>query len=90
MVRPATAVNKKLHEHGYEFAARGVMIPYPHDAPAVEAWIYRFGLLDELAVNAYWTKRYRRVCGSLRSTPERRQAADGEARAGPEKQTVRN
>ena len=50
--------NKKLHEQGYEFAARGVMIPYPHDAPAVEAWIYEYGLLDELAVNAYWTKRY--------------------------------
>jgi len=33
-------------------------IPYPHSAPAVEDWIYEYGLLDELAVNAYWTGKY--------------------------------
>ena len=34
------------------------MIPYPQNAPAVEDWIYEYGLLDELAVNAYWTGRH--------------------------------
>ena len=41
--------NKGLHERGYEFAAQGLAIPYPHNAPAVENWIYEYGLLDELA-----------------------------------------
>jgi len=50
--------NKSLHERGYEFAAQGLAIPYPHSAPAVEDWIYEYGLLDELAVNAYWTGKY--------------------------------
>jgi glycosyltransferase involved in cell wall biosynthesis len=50
--------NKSLHERGYEFAAQGLAIPYPHKAPAVEDWIYEYGLLDEFAVNAYWTVRY--------------------------------
>ena len=50
--------NKGLHEQGYEFAAQGMAITYPKDAPAVEDWIYEYGLLDELAVNAYWTEKY--------------------------------
>ena len=29
-----------------------------HNAPAVEDWIYEYGLLDEFAVNAYWTGKY--------------------------------
>ena len=49
---------KGLHERGYEFAARGLAIAYPNNAPAVEDWIYEYGLLDELAVNAYWTGKY--------------------------------
>jgi hypothetical protein len=47
--------NKGLHERGYEFAAQGLAIAYPKDAPALEDWIYEYGLLDELAVNAYWS-----------------------------------
>jgi glycosyltransferase involved in cell wall biosynthesis/GT2 family glycosyltransferase len=50
--------NKGLHERGYEFAAQGLTIAYPNNAPAVEDWIYEYGLLDELAVNAYWTAKY--------------------------------
>ncbi len=51
--------NKAIYERGYEFAARGLVIPYPHNAPAVEDWIYEYGLLDEFAINAYWTERYK-------------------------------
>jgi len=50
--------NKGLHERGYEFAAKGLAVAYPKGAPAVEDWIYEYGLLDELAVNAYWIGRY--------------------------------
>ena len=64
---------------------RGLVIPYPHNAPAVEDWIYEYGLLDEFAINAYWTERYKDVRGRLRSAPDRRQASDGKARTGREK-----
>ena len=50
--------NKGLYERGYEFAAKGLAVAYPNDALFVETWIYEYGLLDELAVNAYWTERY--------------------------------
>ena len=49
---------KGLYGEGYEFAAKGSAIAYPSDALAVEDWIYEYGLLDEFAVNAYWTARY--------------------------------
>ena len=50
--------NKGLYERGHEFATRGLAVPYPKGAPAVEDWIYEYGLLDEFAINAYWTERY--------------------------------
>ena len=43
---------------GYEFASRGLKIPLPVGGLFVEPWIYQYGLLDEFAVNAYWTGRY--------------------------------
>ena len=49
--------NKKFAE-GYEFASRGLSIPSPVGGLFVELWIYEYGLLDELSVNAYWTERY--------------------------------
>jgi FkbM family methyltransferase len=50
--------SKNLFEPGYEFARRGLAIPPPQGGLFVEPWIYDYGLLDELAVNAYWTGRY--------------------------------
>ena len=50
--------NKGIHERGREFAMQGLAVAYPNDALFVEDWIYEYGLLDELAVNAYWTERY--------------------------------
>jgi hypothetical protein len=50
--------NKGIYERGYEFASQGLAIAYPTNAPAVEDWIYEYGLLDEFAVNAYWTGKY--------------------------------
>ena len=50
--------HKSLNERGYEFAAKGLAIAHPNNAMAVEDWIYEYGSLDELAVNAYWTERY--------------------------------
>ena len=43
---------------GYEYARRGLQIPAPAGGVSVQSWVYDYGLLDELAVNAYWTGRY--------------------------------
>jgi hypothetical protein len=47
----------KYHQ-GYMFAKQGLEIAQPNTGLFVEPWIYDYGLLDELAVNAYWTSRY--------------------------------
>jgi len=47
----------KRYEQGYWLARRGLG-PQPEQGLFVEPWIYDFGLLDELAVNAYWSGRY--------------------------------
>jgi len=47
-----------IHQQGYEFAAMGLLITPPADTPAPERWVYDYGLLDELAVNAYWAGKY--------------------------------
>lgn len=51
----------RVHQHyqrGYEIALMGLGKPYPADALFGEPLVYQVGLLDELAVNAYWIKRY--------------------------------
>jgi hypothetical protein len=67
--------NKSLHERGYHFAKQGLAIPYPIDALFIEDWIYEYGLLDELAISAYWSGRYAesvdtcdRILGSVKLT----------------------
>ena len=50
--------NKGIYERGYQFAVQGLTIAYPNDALFIEDWVYEYGLLDELAINAYWTARY--------------------------------
>lgn len=46
-------------EQGYQFAKDALALPQPSNGLFVESWIYDYGLLDEFAVNAYWTGRYR-------------------------------
>ena len=48
----------KRFADGYEYASRGLKIPLPAGGLFVQPWVYDYGLLDELAVNAYWTERY--------------------------------
>ena len=84
-MRLAICRNKGLHEQGYEFAAQGLAIAYPNNAPAVEDWIYEYGLLDELAVNAYWTGKYAECVDACDRLLNEREAADREARSDSEK-----
>jgi Glycosyl transferase family 2 len=44
---------------GYAIAKPAVAFVPPPDGLFVETWIYDYGLLDELAVNAYWAGHYR-------------------------------
>jgi mannosyltransferase OCH1-like enzyme/glycosyltransferase involved in cell wall biosynthesis len=50
---------KEKFEEGYQLAKRGLSIAFPKGGLFVEAWIYSYGLLDELAVNGYWSGNYR-------------------------------
>lgn len=49
---------KQLYQRGYDIAVLGLGKPYPADALFGEPLLYQVGLLDELAVNAYWIQRY--------------------------------
>jgi hypothetical protein len=56
------------HHQGYMFARRGREVGQPESGLFIEPWIYEYGLLDELAVNAYWAERYDEcldACGRL-------------------------
>lgn len=46
---------KGYYQQGYEIAKAGLGTTLPPDALFAEPWIYETGLLDEFAVNAYWT-----------------------------------
>ncbi len=50
---------KGRNEEGYQLAKRGLAIPLPPGGLFVETWVYDYGLLDELAVNGYWSGHYR-------------------------------
>jgi glycosyltransferase involved in cell wall biosynthesis len=60
------------NQEGYEIAKRGLALSTPTDGLFVEPWIYDYGLLDEYAVNAYWSEHYRDsldACVKLLSSP---------------------
>jgi glycosyltransferase involved in cell wall biosynthesis len=50
-------LNNKFAE-AYEYARRGLALACPAQGLSIQQWIYDYGLLDELAVNAYWIERY--------------------------------
>jgi hypothetical protein len=47
-----------LYERGYQLARRGETAAIPRSGLFVSEWIYRYGLLDEMAIAAYWTGRH--------------------------------
>lgn len=46
-------------ERGYTIAKQALELNPPDAGLFVEPWIYDYGLLDEFAVNAYWSGHYR-------------------------------
>ena len=57
---------KERYQQGFELANRGILIKRPDNAFLPEYWIYEYGLLDEYAINAYWTGRYDECLKSCR------------------------
>ena len=51
--------SKGRNEEGYQYARRGCDIPVPTGGLFVESWVYAYGLLDELAINGYWSGHHR-------------------------------
>ena len=51
-------------KEGYEIARHAGLVGEAPDGLFVEPWIYEYGLLDELAVNAYWAGAYRESLGA--------------------------
>jgi len=45
-------------ELGFQFAKSGIGLAVPTGL-FVEPWVYQYGILDELAINAYWAGHYR-------------------------------
>jgi mannosyltransferase OCH1-like enzyme len=73
--------NKGLNQQGYEYASKGLLILRPEGVPAAEGWIYDYGLLDEYAVNAYWSGHYQECLDACtRLLREVRLRADTRAR----------
>jgi glycosyltransferase involved in cell wall biosynthesis len=50
---------KSRFEEGFQLAKRGLAVTRPAAGLFIEPWIYDCGLLDELAVNGYWSGHYR-------------------------------
>ena len=46
------------NQEGYEAGKRGLDLTAPPNGLFVDLWIYQYGLLDEYAINAYWSGHY--------------------------------
>jgi tetratricopeptide (TPR) repeat protein len=64
---------RDLHQAAYALASRGIKIEQPGDILFVEPWVYRWGLLFEFSISAYWVGRPDEAldaCDSLLAIPE--------------------
>lgn len=51
--------SRSEHEEGYRVAQRAVELTQWAGSLFVETWVYDWGILDELSINAYWAGHYR-------------------------------
>ncbi|MEZ0108660.1 glycosyltransferase involved in cell wall biosynthesis [Catenulispora sp. EB89] len=61
------------YQAAYSFASAGIGEPQPDDVLFVRPWVYRWGLLFELSISAYWVDDFRgsvRACDMLLEMPE--------------------
>ena len=50
---------KGRYQEAYEGAKAALTLPTPQGSLFMEAWIYDYGLLDELSVSGYWAGHYK-------------------------------
>lgn len=50
--------NKGNYMLGYFFAKQALALPHPSDISLIEDWIYDYGLLMELSLDAYYLEKY--------------------------------
>jgi len=71
---------KGHNEKGFQLARKGLALGRPSIGMFVESWIYDYGLLDELAINGYWSGHYResleaciKILGNTACPPDKRE-----------------
>jgi tetratricopeptide (TPR) repeat protein len=61
------------YQAAYAFASAGIGEPQPDDVLFVRPWVYRWGLLFELSISAYWVDDFLgsvRACDKLLEMPD--------------------
>jgi hypothetical protein len=77
--------SRDMFAKGYEIAKRGVDLVAPPHGLFIERWIYDYGLLDEFAVNAFWSGHYWECANACLQILSRDKAPPGDRR-----RTIRN
>ncbi len=49
---------KGKNSEGVKYGKEGLGLPVPGHALFVQGWIYEYGLIDEVSINAYWSHDY--------------------------------
>ena len=71
---------KERYQQGFDLAKRGILIKRPDNALFPEDWVYGYGLLDEYAINAYWTGRYDESLKACRKILSTAKLSEGECK----------
>ena len=64
---------RSQYQAAYAFASAGIGEPQPDDVLFVRPWVYRWGLLFELSISAYWVDDFLgsvRACDKLLELPD--------------------
>ena len=64
---------RSQYQAAYSFASAGIGEPQPDDVLFVRPWVYRWGLLFELSISAYWVDDFLgsvRACDKLLEMPD--------------------
>jgi glycosyltransferase involved in cell wall biosynthesis len=78
--------DRRLYRPAFMFARRGLDVPQPDDVLFVQPWVYRWGMLFEYSISAYWVGKHQAALGAcdrllkMRDLPEQHRAQTVENR----------